>query len=334
MVSSSHLPLHFNSEHNLLSRSSTDCSLLLTVPTDFTAELTLRKLKLKEIFRPQVRDCHTDSQLQWMSSTTWETSFENQTVHGQTFHQSANQNVSWSTLADYNQQSRKTERSFCGKLQDYTKSYRTWRTTDPFIVIRYRNGDRNQSMITSGMGNSFFAFKFNVVGPCSNQLFTDDSKTIEFSSSILAQTGTLECSFGIHLPYGYRVHLSIQLLLLKSKEKYKIPLRNLTGSSNDDLTANKNSRIIQNTQCDVVVEVEDVTGHKVDCLNNRNPSASFSSMNNMLTFFSIIIPRGQGKLKQDILLYFKCCQLYYFICSLFCHGQIAFYSAKCQRYRK
>jgi hypothetical protein len=109
----------------------------------------------------------------------------------------------------------------------------------------------------------------------------------------LAQTGTLECSFGIHLPYGYRVHLSVQLLLLKSKEKSQTLTRDVTSANNDHLT----SEFAKKTRCDVVVEVEDVTGHKEDCLNDQNPSTSFSSLSNILKFFSIIIPRGksQGK---------------------------------------
>ena len=55
VVSSSHL--QFNSDHHLPSRSSIDCSLLLSVPNDFSGELTMRKLKL---FRPRAQ-CHNHS---------------------------------------------------------------------------------------------------------------------------------------------------------------------------------------------------------------------------------------------------------------------------------
>lgn len=265
----------------------------------------MRKLKL---FRPRAQ-CHNESQIQWMTSTIpWPglDADQNQTI---------DEKLSTSEKAIYLYKnlswlrSPKLERVFCGKLQDYAKSSRTWRTSGPLIIIRYRNAfaDRNSNSVTNpsgSIGSSFFAFKFNVMGPCSNFLFTDDSKTIEFSSSDLTRFGSLECAFSIHLNYGYRVHLSIQLLLQKpAVENGNLsPLRNnnnlTTAVINDDdlRTDDKNTQMIQNGRCDVVVQIEDVTGPSIKCLNDANPSASFSSLNNILQFHSSILRRNiQGK---------------------------------------
>ncbi len=248
------------------------CSLLLKIPSGSSFEFTLRKLKL---LRPHSRECHEDSQLQLATSTTWDTHKMTDTKHFNNLHSST-----WPNLADNHHW--QVVRTFCGKIQDYSKSLRTWHTFEPWVLIRYRSSQRAHHHIHSsnGISNSFVVFKFNILGPCFNVLLTERSKTIELSESDLSAS-VPECNFRVHVQYGYRIHLSAHLY----SDKGRVPDENeAVDHAEKGDESNEHSLLTTNGNCQITVQAEDVTGHQTKCLNNRNPSASFSSLANFLKF--------------------------------------------------
>lgn len=287
VVSSFHLPSQFESishDKDHLSSPSWGCLLLLNVPGGSSAELTLRKLKLH---RPHSRECHEDSQLQLATSTSWGTHQLAEGKRAQNLQQ-----PSWSNLAAVHQW--QVIRTFCGKIQDYSKNVRTWQTFQPWVLIRYSSRQRNRHHIqgSNGASNSFFVFKFNIIGPCLNVLLTERSKTIELSDSDLAAS-LHECTFRIHVPYGYRLQLSVHLHNDGSKVSNENALAKEEPVPDEEL--NSNSLLLQNGKCQIAVQIEDITGHKVQCLNDRHPSVSFSSLANFLKFHAVILqPMNQG----------------------------------------
>jgi hypothetical protein len=251
------------------------CSLLLKIPSGSSFEFTLRKLKL---LRPHSRECREDSQLQLATSTTWEPhKMMTDTKHFNSLHSST-----WPNLAENHHW--QVVRTFCGKIQDYSKSLRTWHTFEPWVLIRYRSSQRAHHHILSsnGISNSFVLFKFNILGPCLNVLLTERSKTIEFSESDLSAS-VPECTFRVHVPYGYRIHLSAHL----TSDNAIVPYENeavdhpAVGRADE---SDENSLFTTNGDCQMTVQAEDITGHQTKCLNHRNPTASFSSLANFLKF--------------------------------------------------
>lgn len=72
----------------------------------------------------------------------------------------------------------KTSRSFCGKLQDYAKNVRTWRTFDQWVLLRFRIKWRQHRR---GVGSNFFVLKMNALSPCSNFVLTEPHGTIDLT---------------------------------------------------------------------------------------------------------------------------------------------------------
>lgn len=285
MVSSSHIPAQFDSLYNggggdHLTSELLGCSLLLQVPAGSSAELTLRKLKL---MRPHSRDCSDDSQLQIATSSNWHphqmTDVEN---NNSWYH------PSWSILVELERWH--VARTFCGKIQDYAKNVRTWRTFDPWVLIRFRNNQRGRHHLhaNNGASSSFFALKFNVLGPCFNLLLTERAKTIVLSDSDLNTSGP-ECTFRIHVPYGYRIHLSVQLLGDgdSSKVSYQDDVKERKDT--DDDQSDNNAYLLQTGRCVVAVQAEDVTGQRVQCLHPQNSIALFSSVGNVFKFQAMLL---------------------------------------------
>lgn len=251
-------------ENSAEQSASLGCSLLLSIPLGSNAELSLRKLKL---FRPHSHECYDENQLQWASTTNnWN-------------------EPTWSFLEDTDKWS--IARNFCGKVQDYAKNYRMWRTFDPWVMIRYRNVQRSRHSQQIVGAASFFSLKFNVLGPCSNLFLTEHSKIIQLSDWDLAPNAP-ECVFRIHLPYGYRIQLSVELL---DDERLNSRLR-VNNTANEDNTitdVEEDAHLIQSGLCLVSVQIEDVTGPNVYCLQQRRPVIVFSSLSNFLTFQSTIL---------------------------------------------
>ena len=77
----------------------------------------------------------------------------------------------------------KTSRSFCGKLQDYAKNVRTWRTFDRLILLRFRIKWRHHRR---GAGSNFFLLKMNTLSPCSNLVLAEPQRTIDLTVTDLA----------------------------------------------------------------------------------------------------------------------------------------------------
>lgn len=280
VVSSSHLPPQFeritSSQEHLMS-PPLGCSLLLKIPSGSSFEFTLRKLKL---LRPHSRECREDSQLQLATSTTWEPhKMMTDTKHFNSLHSST-----WPNLAENHHW--QVVRTFCGKIQDYSKSLRTWHTFEPsdWVLIRYRSSQRVHHHIHSsnGISNSFFVFKLNILGPCLNVLLTERSKTIEFSESDLSAS-VPECTFRVHVPYGYRIHLSAHLNSDNAIVAYENEAVDHPAVGRAD-ESDENSLLTTNGNCQMTVQAEDITGHQTKCLNHRNPTASFSSLANFLKF--------------------------------------------------
>lgn len=281
VVSSSHLPTQFDSTANTdySSSSPVGCFLLLHVPTGSSAELTLRKLKLP---RSHSRECHEDSQLLLATSTSWDID------HEMTNKGSANNRYPsrWFSLVEVNRWQQ--ARSFCGKIQDYAKNLRTWRTFDPWVLIHFRGNQRTRhhTHASGSVTGGFFALKFNVLGPCLNLLFTERSKTIELSDSDFGGSVS-ECTFRIHVPYGYRVHLLVHLLVDDANILEDNPPTERTTVVEDE--ADNNSLLLHSGKCQVVAEVEDTMGHHVQCLHRQRPSESFYSANNVLKFHAMAL---------------------------------------------
>lgn len=280
VVSSSHFPPQFESTTYGVDHSSSPtwgCLLLLNVPGGSSAELTLRKLKLH---RPHSRECHQDSQLQLATSTSWG---PHQMVDGKPAHNS--QQPSWSNLAEVHRW--QVARTFCGKIQDYSKNLRTWQTFQPWVLIRYTSNQRNRHHIrgSTAASNNFFVFKFNILGPCLNVLLTEPSKTIELSDSDLVASPH-ECTFRIHVPYGYQIKLSVRLHDDDSIIPHENDLVKKEAVGDEEL--NYNSLLLQSGRCQISVQIEDATGHRVQCLDHH-PSASFSSLGNFLKFQAVVL---------------------------------------------
>ena len=281
MVSSSHLPPQFDSiaspDHLTSPSRSLGCSLLLKVPSGSSAELTLRKLKL---LRPHSRECHEDSQLQLATSTTWDPHQMTEVENMNSWRRS-----SWPASVKVHRW--QVARNFCGKIQDYAKNLRTWHTFGPWVLIHFRSIQRTRHHLHSNNGgsNSFFALRFNIVGPCSNLLLTERSKTIELSDLDLA-TSASECTFRIHVPYGYRIQLSVRLFD-ETREIFNEDQTNRDEITHDELS--HNSLLLQSGKCQVAVQVEDVTNHHAKCLHDRHLTESFSSVGNFFKFQAIVL---------------------------------------------
>ena len=252
------LHLSITSEH----LTSLDCSVLLPIPSGSNAELSLRKLKLPRL---HLHECHHENLLQWTSSTSnWK-------------------KPDWSVLVDSDKWL--VARNFCGKIQDYSKTNRIWRTFDPWVMIRFRSsGGRNRHSQQQIGTNGFFSFKFHHLLPCSNLLLTDHSKTMEFFYWELDPRSP-DCTFRVHLPYGYRIQLSATLLTNNGKGTLISHQENGTTTELD----NNNAWLIQNGKCWISVQTEDVTGHVIQCLNDRKPSVVVNSLSNVLSFQAVIL---------------------------------------------
>lgn len=281
MVSSSQIPPQFDSVkgQDRLTWKSSFCTFVLQVPVGSSAEITLRKLKL---FRANSRDCHKDSQLQLAGSSTWDP------------YQSKNSNNSgewkrmafWFTEIDSHQWS--IARTYCGKIQDYAKNLRTWRTAYHWVLVRFRTSLRTRHHL-SQVNNHFFAFKVNVFGPCSNLLLTELSKTIELSrAELLANT---ECNFRIHVLYGHRIHLSVQLLFDEMLDpSYQENLKDwIIKEEKKDVDLENNILLLHSGKCQVAVRAEDTIGHQTKCLHPGLQTALFSSTGNVLKFQAMLL---------------------------------------------
>lgn len=307
-MSSTQIPSQFDSlsgptgDH--LTPQSLGCWLLLQVPAGSSAELTLRKLKL---VRPHSGECHEDSQLQLATSSNWDPHHMSRVENNNSWHR-----PSWPSLFEL--QRWQVARTFCGKIQDYAKNLRTWRTFDPWVLIRFRSNQRGRHHVLHSSNNnnnnngvvssSFFALKFNVLGPCLNLLLTERSKTIELSDSDLAAS-VAECTFRIHVPYGYRIHLSVQLLVESGKIPYQDDEKERPEDLEDEGSDNNNALLLQSGRCQVAIQTEDITGHRVQCLHPRRSSTSFTSANNLVKFQAMLLHQAfskQGWLNQQTFL--------------------------------
>lgn len=283
MVSSSHLPPQFesiaSSQEHLMSLPL-GCSLLLKIPSGSSFEFTLRKLKL---LRPHSRECREDSQLQLAKSTTWDPHNIADTKHVNSLHR-----PTWSNLVENHHW--QVVRTFCGKIQDYSKSLRTWFTFEPWVLIRYRSSQRghHHTHSNNGINNSFFVFKFNVLGPCFNVLLTERSKTIELSELDFS-ANVPECTFRIHVPYGYRINLSAHFYNDNERNKNYFENELIDHAEVRDDEVDDNALLLRSGICKMTVQAEDITGHQTRCLNNRRPSASFSSQANFLKFQAMVL---------------------------------------------
>ena len=257
-----------------LGASGLTCSFLVHIPKGSNAEVTLRKLKLLRM----ANNCHKDSQLQLMSSTnisasSWSSSmwFNNAAMMGDS-------DPSWSI-----------GRTFCGKIQDYGKNQRTWRTFHPWLLIRYRQQHLDNR-------HQFFALKINLYGPCSNPLLTDRRQTIEISTADFLGS---ECHFRIHVPYGDRIHLMVQWMTAASEEEQVKKTKNKKETATN-FNASENEEenqllLLQSGKCPVAVQVDDArTGHRTKCLHPEKPKASFESAANIIKFQAIVLfPEGK-----------------------------------------
>ena len=167
----------------------------------------------------------------------------------------------------------KMSRTFCGKLQDYPKNLRTWRTFDPWVLVNFRSKWRHHRR---GSLN-FFALKFNIIGPCSNLVLTERERHIDLTPSEFL--GKNECTFRVHLPYGYNVRLSVHLL---SVDDSLWPDNELSESISQEW-------LLKNGQCPVAVQAEDVKGRKTFCLHQQHPKEILSSATNVLKFQIVLL---------------------------------------------
>lgn len=300
VVSSSHLPPQFESiasrQEHLMS-PPLGCSLLLKIPSGSSFEFTLRKLKL---LRPHSRECHEDSQLQLEKSNTWDPHTITDTKHINSFPR-----PTWSNLVENHHW--QVVRTFCGKIQDYSKSLRTWHTFEPWVMIRYRSSQRghHHTHSNNGISNSFFVFKFNVLGPCFNVLLTERSKTIELSELDFSAS-VPECTFRIHVPYGYRIHLSAHFYNDNGRVSYENEQKDHAEVTDNEME--DNSVLLRSGRCQMTVQAEDITGHQTRCLNNRHTSASFSSQANFLKFQAMVlqdISQGKHNKVRETIAYFN-----------------------------
>lgn len=234
------------------------------------------------------RLCQDDNQMQWASLSS--ESFLNS---------SATQGWTILSHADW-----KVSRSFCGKLQEQPKNMRTWRSSDPFVMIRTPIVTQHwQGPYSDQKQQSFisFAVKFHVMGPCSNPLYTDHSMDIKLLGSDLANTAP-ECSFRIHLPYGLRVQLTATLVPLNVSNT----LSGTTSSNSNEDHLENNLLLIRSGRCPIAVQLEDVSGTKVECLYDGRARVAFSSQTNILTFRALVVGHGEkeGKFVASLSLIF------------------------------
>lgn len=251
--------LHFNNPLEHL--ASWGCSVLLRVPQGSNAELSLRKLRLPRLHS---HECHEENQLQWASSASL-----------------SPEQPPWSALVEPSQWL--VARNFCGKIQDYSRNTRIWRTSDPWVRIYFRAGQRTRYSQEHTGGNGFFAFKFNMRVPCSNLLLTERSKTMDLFDWELAPSAP-ECTFRIHLPYGYRIQLSATLLI-----NGKGPSSRQENGTDMEISGNINVWPLDSGKCLISVHTEDVAGRKIQCLNEQHSTITVSSLTNVLSFQAIML---------------------------------------------
>lgn len=181
-------------------------------------------------------------------------------------------------------------RNYCGKVHDYARNERWWRASGARTVfIRIRN--RNHR-------SSFFSFKFSTVDPCSNGVFTQRHATLELPSHKLeAAIHRNECTFQVHLNYGYRVNLWAHLRLTGQDDDPSE--KNLPNSKEQDADNIAYGSLSEaKGACQMIVQIEDAAGKHSSCmsLSERQSTTSFTSLTNTLHFHAILISDdSQGK---------------------------------------
>lgn len=86
--------------------------------------------------------------------------------------------------------------SVCGKLEELREPQRT---------VYFPGNDARPTHVTS-YGKPVFSFTYRLVDHCHNVTFTTPNASYQLSS-----THRLDCSFNIHLPYGNRVILRLEI---------------------------------------------------------------------------------------------------------------------------
>lgn len=259
IVSNSHI------ESNPDQSTPAGCTFLLRVPAGSSAEFVLRKLKLPR--SPHSHDCYNDYQLQLASLSA------------------RVGKPQWHILEDPNKWS--IGRNFCGKVQDYAKTAKVWHTFDPWVMIRFVNGPRfglsNSPIGSKNVG--FFSLRFVIQSPCSNLLLTDHSKSMELSDWDFSSI-TPECTFRVHLPYGYKVQLRV---ILWDERMGFNTTQILAPNEAWETNSYDNNRFRERIECLVSVHAEDAAGQKTECLHKHHLSATFHSVSNVLTFQATLL---------------------------------------------
>lgn len=95
-----------------------------------------------------------------------------------------------------------------------------------------------------------------------------------------------DCSFRVHLPHGLRVQLTASLLPLNAS--HTLQTDNARGTNSADLP-DSHLLLIQSGQCRIAVQLEDVTGTRVECVNDGRAQVTFSSLTNILTLRALLV---------------------------------------------
>ena len=260
LISNAHLPTNYTPAE--YSR----CTLVLPVPPAHAAHLTVRKLKL-----PKKRhECVADNVL--LLGTVERSQLSSDWLPFDRLKK--NETDRWHI-----------ERSYCGKVQDYTKTERSWTSAGPLIFLRLSRTHSN-----------FFSLRFHVASPCSGARLTDNRGEIRVTDAELAAVG--QCNFQVHLAYGYKVYLSVHLWV-----DHREPSPDLASPHQDGSDASNSIHaaiqvdnrdrasllLLETGRCQLLVKMEDVTGPQSRCLSlaGQQLSASFLSQTNVAQFRSL-----------------------------------------------
>ena len=272
-----------HNKNNLLA-----CTLVLSVPSAaHTVEINLRKMKLSRSHR----DCFADNVIQ-LGSIDEPFNFSS---------------ASWYRTLD-DEPSLNVARNYCGKVQDYSKEERWWKSSSVSLAfIRLRSRGHHQ-------GSNFFSLKYNVLGPCSGGLFTQRQGQMELTEEdLMTNRAQDECSFRIHLAYGYKVQLRVSVWPTeqsdspeeKGQESNKLALSGHRADGDAAQSAHSQGAVgdedtvlsLESGRCLVMVQMEDATGKHSRCLSlsEQRSSALFTSQTNFVTFRAIRIQTGHRK---------------------------------------
>ena len=294
LLSAAHFPLDYDSsserDHLGGRRTKAGCLLLFSLPPGHNMQVNLRKLRL--VGAKQKQCLEADGVLQFGTVE--------RTVH--------TDRSSWyDELIDVQGANNKLkiERSFCGKVHDYSKSERSWRTSSAHVFMRLQNRPGARYYLAP----KSLSLTFRIFGVCSDLLFTDSQAVVNVN-----ELDDKECTFRVHIPYGYKIRLSLELMLKPAAmDAIDYDSAPFTWHASDNNPPS--SLLLESGTCPLLIEIDDSAGKQIsDCLSiqHKRTRATFLSHSNVLRLQATFLTSSGIRAHQLLLLLLLYNSFYYY----------------------